>query len=62
MFASTDVAEFLVHVLDLSYGVSCAAFVVVALWAVAAEILERRRLHAPLTGPCAPDAGKGVRP
>ena len=66
MSASPDAAEFLVHCLDLSYGVACAAFLLVALWAVAAELLERRRLHAPLTGPCIPagggSGGEGVRP
>lgn len=46
-----ELMEWVVHGLDLGYGLACLAFLAVAARAVAAEVRMRRRLGAPLFGP-----------
>jgi len=46
-----DAMEWVVHGLDIGYGLACLWFAVVAVHAVAAEVRLRRRLGAPLFGP-----------
>jgi hypothetical protein len=60
MSAHPDLAEWIVHYLDVSYGVACAVFLGVAAWAVASEIRARRRAHLPLFGKGGP-ANRGGR-
>jgi hypothetical protein len=51
MSPNPDLAEWVVHWLDLSYGVACVLFLAVAAWALAAEVRARRRARVSLFGP-----------
>ena len=59
MSPNPDLAEWVVHWLDLSYGLACALFLGVAAWALAVEVRARRRARVPLFGPW--PGGKALR-